>query len=133
VEDFTPFRQFICSTLKEAWNVRNIAEACDGKEAVALAKKLQPHLIVMDIGLPKLNGLEAARQIRKLSPESKILFLSQESSEETVLEAICIGAMGYVVKFDAGSELLVAAEAVLRGERFIGARFAGGGFFDPLE
>jgi len=82
-------------------------------------------LIVLDIGLPKLNGLEAARQIRKLSPNSKILFLSQESSADVMQAAFCLGASAYVVKADAGSELLTAVCAVLRGDHFVGNRFAG--------
>jgi DNA-binding NarL/FixJ family response regulator len=80
---------------------------------------------VLDIGLPKLNGLEAARQIRQLSPNSKILFLSQESSADVVQEALDLGAFAYVVKSDAGSELLTCVNAVLRGEKFVGGRFAG--------
>ena len=85
-------------------------------------------MILLDIGLPKLNGIEAARRIRKLSPQSKILFVSQESSADVVQEALATGARGYVVKTDAGSELLTAVDAVLRGERFVGRRFAGHGF-----
>ena len=80
---------------------------------------MKPDLILLDIGLPKLNGLEAARRIRQLSPESKILFLSQESSADVVQEALRLGALGYVVKGHAQSDLLPAVEAVLRGERFI--------------
>ena len=85
-------------------------------------------MILLDIGLPNLNGIEAARRIRKLSPESKILFVSQESSADMVREALGTGASGYVVKPDAGSELLEAVSAVLRGEQFVGNRFAGHDF-----
>jgi FixJ family two-component response regulator len=80
---------------------------------------------VLDIGLPKLNGLDAARQIRKLSPESKILFLSQESSADVVREALRLGGLGYVAKGHAQSDLLPAVEAVLRGERFISGSIQG--------
>ena len=97
-------------------------------EAIELAQALQPDLILLDIGLPKLNGIEAARRIRELAPQSKILFVSQESSVEVVQAAFSLGASGYVVKMDAGSELLTAVDAVLRGERFVGSRFAGHGF-----
>ena len=96
-----------------------ICEASDGAEAVQKAEELKPDLILLDIGLPKLNGLEAARRIRKLAPESKILFLSQETSGDLVQEALSLGARGYVVKTNAGSELLPAVEAVLRGGRFV--------------
>jgi CheY-like chemotaxis protein len=105
-----------------------IGEVTDGLEAVQKAQDLQPDLILLDIGLPKLNGIEAARRIRKLSPKSKILFVSQESSADLVQEALRTGACGYVVKTDAGSELLTAVSAVLRGENFVGSRFAGRDF-----
>ena len=91
-------------------------------------RALQPDLILLDIGLPKLDGIEAARRIRELAPRSKILFVSQEHSVEVVQAAFSAGASGYVVKVDVGTELLIAVEAVLRGERFVGSRFAGHGF-----
>ena len=125
VDDFEPFRHFVVSVLQKLPAVQVICEVSDGLAAVQKAEELQPDLIVLDIGLPKLNGLEAARQIRKLSPNSKILFLSQESSADVVQEALGLGAFAYVVKSDAGSELLTAVCAVLRGEKFVGLRFAG--------
>jgi DNA-binding NarL/FixJ family response regulator len=95
-----------------------IGEASDGLEAIQKAVELQPDLILLDIGLPTLNGLEAARQIRTLVPESKIIFLSQESSADVVQEALRIGAWGYVVKGGAETELLTAVETVISGKRF---------------
>jgi len=86
---------------------------------VQKAEELQPDLIVLDIGLPTLNGMEAARRIRKLAPESKIIFLSQESSADVVHEALSLGALGYVVKAHAGSELLAAVEMVRQGRQFV--------------
>jgi DNA-binding NarL/FixJ family response regulator len=91
----------------------------DGFEAVRKAAELQPDLILLDIGLPFLNGIEAARQIRKLAPESKIIFVTQESSADVVEEALSSGAMGYVVKAEAASELLAAVEAVCQGRQFV--------------
>jgi len=96
-----------------------IGRVSDGLEAVHKAEELQPDLIVLDIGLPSLNGIEAARQIRKLSPNSKILFLSQEASADLVQEALGLGALGYVVKTHAGTELLVAVEVVCQGRQFV--------------
>jgi len=96
-----------------------VGEVCDGLEAVQRAQELQPDVIVLDIGLPTLNGIEAARRIRKLSPESKILFVSQESSADVVREALSVGALGYVVKTRAGSDLLPAVEAVILGKQFV--------------
>jgi DNA-binding NarL/FixJ family response regulator len=74
---------------------------------------------VLDIGLPSLNGIEAARRIRKLSPQSKILFLTQESSAAIAQEAISLGALGFVIKAQAARDLSAALEAVLRNEQFI--------------
>jgi DNA-binding NarL/FixJ family response regulator len=96
-----------------------ICEVSDGLEAVQKAEELQPDLIVLDIGLPKMNGFEVARRIRKLNPESKILFLSQESSADVVQEALSLGALGYVLKARAGTELLAALDAVRRGKQFV--------------
>ena len=125
VDDSEPFRKFVCSVLKAIPNLQIVGEATDGLEAVHKAQQLQPDLILLDIGLPSLNGIEAARLIRKLSPESKILFGSQECSVDVVREALGTGAQGYFVKSDAGSELLEGVRAVLRGEQFIGKSLAG--------
>jgi CheY-like chemotaxis protein len=110
--------------------LRVIGVASDGLEAVQKAEELQPDLIVLDIGLPSLNGIEVARQIRKLSPRSKILFVSQESSADVVQGALGTGAQGYVLKSDAGKELLEGVNAVLRGEQFVGNRFSGHDFVE---
>jgi DNA-binding NarL/FixJ family response regulator len=119
VEDFEPFRRFVCSTLRKTPKLRVVCEVSDGLEAVQKAEELKPDLILLDIGLPTLNGIEAARQIRKLAPESKILFLSQESSADIVQEALNLGALGYIVKAHVGSDLLDAVEAVTLGEQFV--------------
>ena len=95
-----------------------IAEASDGLEAVQKAEDLKPDLVLLDIGLPKLDGIEAARQIRQRSPSSKIVFLSQNNDLDVVRAALGTGALGYVRKIDAGRELLPAVDAVLRGEQF---------------
>jgi DNA-binding NarL/FixJ family response regulator len=113
VEDFAPFRQFVTSTLGKAPDVDVICEVSDGLEAVQKAEELKPDLILLDIGLPTLNGIEAARQIRKLSPESTIVFVSQESSADVVQEALSLGASAYVVKARAAIELLPVVSAVL--------------------
>jgi CheY-like chemotaxis protein len=128
VDDSEPFRRVLRSILQNKLEFQTIVEAQDGVEAIELAQALQPDLILLDIGLPKLDGIEAARRIRELAPRSKILFVSQESSVEVVQAAFNLGASGFVVKMDAGSELLTAVDAVLRGERFVGSRFAGHGF-----
>jgi DNA-binding NarL/FixJ family response regulator len=125
VEDFVPFRRLICSMLAKNPRLQVIGEASDGMDAVRKAEELQPDLILLDIGLPTLVGIEAARRIRKVSPASRIVFVSQESSADVVQEAFRIGAMGYVVKTHAGSELLEAVEAVLHGRRFVSSGVSG--------
>jgi len=110
-----------------------IGIASDGLEAVQKAEELQPDLILLDIGLPSLSGIEVARQIRKLSPKSKILFVSQQSSADVVQGALGTGAQGFVFKSDAGRELLEGMNAVLRGERFVSGRFADHDFPEASE
>jgi len=118
VEDYEPFRRFVRSTLAERPALQIVGEVADGLEAVLKAEELKPDLILLDIGLPSLNGMEAARRIAKLTPESKIVFLSQESSPEVIQAALNLGAWGYVVKVRAGSDLLAAVDAVLQGKQF---------------
>ena len=119
VDDFEAWRRFVCSTLRRNPELQVVGEASDGLEAVHKAKELQPDLIVLDLGLPTLNGIEAARQIRKLTPESKILFVTQESSADVVQIAMSSGARGYVLKARAVIDLLPAVEAVLEGRQFV--------------
>jgi DNA-binding NarL/FixJ family response regulator len=125
VEDYEPFRRFVCSTLEKRTELQVVGEVSDGLEAVQKAEELRPDLILLDVGLPTLNGIEPARRIRKLSPQSKILFVSQETSTDVVQEALGLGAMGYVAKTNAGIELLVAVEAVCQSRRFVSAGLAG--------
>ena len=119
VEDFAPFGQFIRSTLAGRMDMQVIGEVTDGLEAVQKAVLLQPDLILLDIGLPTLHGIAAARQIRKLAPNSKIIFVSQESSYEVVQEAFQLGASGYVLKTRAAFDLLAAVDAALKGRHFL--------------
>lgn len=99
------------------WHI--VCEVSDGVEAVLKAQELKPDIILMDIGLPGLNGIEAARQISKVASNSKILFLSAFDSPEVVQEALNTGAGGYVAKLDAASELTAAVEAVFQGKQFV--------------
>lgn len=119
VEDFPPFRRFISSILGNRLGLTVIGEVSDGLDAVQKAAVLKPDLILMDIGLPTINGIEAARQIHELYPKSKIVFLSQETSTDIVKEALSTGAWGYVVKANAASQLLGVVEAVVSGTRFL--------------
>jgi DNA-binding NarL/FixJ family response regulator len=105
------------------WQV--IAEAADGSEVIQKAEELKPDLIVLDIGLPKLNGIEVAHRIREVSPSTKIVFLSQNSDLYFVRTALGTGALAYVHKTAAQSELLLAVDAVLGGKRFVSSRLKG--------
>jgi len=125
VDDFEPWRRFISSELQKQSNLQAIGEVSDGLEAVQLAKELQPDLILLDIGLPTIDGIEVARRIREVSPPSKILFVSETRSPEIAEEALNTGACGYVAKSDAATELLLAIKAVLAGKRFVSASLAG--------
>ena len=119
VEDFRSFRQFVCSKLKQKAELRVICEVSDGLEAVQKAEELEPDLILLDIGLPSLNGIQAARRIRQLVPNTKIIFSTQETSPAIVQEAMGTGAWGYIYKTHAGGDLLPAIDAVLSGQRFV--------------
>jgi DNA-binding NarL/FixJ family response regulator len=119
VDDYEPFRRFACATLEPRPELRVIGEAADGLQAIQKAEELQPDLILLDIGLPTLNGIEAAHRISRLVPAAKILFISQDNDAEIVAAALGNGAKGYLRKQNAGSELLSAVDAVLQGGRFV--------------
>lgn len=119
VEDHEPFRRFISATLQAQEHLQVIDEQRNGLDAVVQAGILKPDLMVLDIGLPGLNGIEAARRIRDCTPGTKIIFLSQESSSDIVQEALNAGALGYVIKTEAEHELLDAIESVLEGKIFL--------------
>ncbi len=125
-DDYEPWRRFVASLIlfgKPQWRIAG--EASDGAEIVRKAQELRPDLVLLDIRMPKITGIEAARQILKTVPNAKILFLSGFDSLETVEEALRTGAHGYVVKLDAVRDLVCAVESVFRGERFVSNRFKG--------
>src|SRR5215472_5690516 len=120
VDDYQPWRDHVCSILPQWLDSPRIAEARDGVEAVHRAEELQPDLILLDVGLPEMNGIEAAQCILETSPRAKILFVSEDRSPEIAAEGLRIGARGYITKSNAASELWPAIQAVLRGEVFLG-------------
>jgi len=130
VDDFEDWRQQVHLLLQARPEWQVIAEASEGFEAIRKAEDLKPDLILLDFSLPKLNGLEASRRIRQLSPNCKIVFLSQNNDPDLVLTALSAGAKGYVHKTDAQSELLPALDAVLRGKRFVSSSLKGCGFIE---
>jgi DNA-binding NarL/FixJ family response regulator len=125
VDDFESWRRFVASTLHQQGEFEILAEVSDGLVAVEKAEELLPDLILLDVGLPMLNGIEAARRILDRVPRSRILFLSENRSADIAREALSTGASGYVLKADAARELLPAIEAVLQGKRFVSASMVG--------
>lgn len=119
VEDYEPFLQHVSSTLRQHSSLEVVGEAQNGIEAVESAATLQPDLILLDIGLPGLNGIDAASRIRALAPSARIVFLTQESSPDVVQEALRVGAWGFVLKSQAARDLPRAIEAVIRGTKFV--------------
>jgi DNA-binding NarL/FixJ family response regulator len=119
VEDFELFRRVICSILRRRSEFQIVGEASDGLEAIHVSERLQPDLILLDIGLPRLSGLKAARLIRDAAPGARILFVSQERSSDVVQECLRSGALGYVQKMRTECDLLPAIDAVLRGMEFV--------------
>jgi DNA-binding NarL/FixJ family response regulator len=130
VDDFAPWRRFVIAKLRQNQRLRIVGVASDGLEAIQKARELQPDVILLDIGLPKLTGIVAARQIRNVAPNSKILFLSEERDLDVAQAALRDGGHGYVVKSDANNELFAAVEAVMQGQKFMSRRLASPAFPD---
>jgi DNA-binding NarL/FixJ family response regulator len=124
VDDYEPWRRAMRSILRQQKDLEVICESSDGLEAVQKSAELQPDVVLLDIGLPNLDGLEAARQIRKVSAGSRILFLTMQDSPQVAQEALMIGALGFVVKLDAVSDLLLAVNTVMRNQRFVPRRLS---------
>ena len=119
VDDFTEWRRVIRGIICAMPQVEVAGEAADGLEAVEKAQQLQPDLILLDIGIPGLNGIEAARQIAKVCPKSKIAFLTENRCYEFVEQALEAGASGYILKSHFDSELIPGVAAMLKGQQFI--------------
>lgn len=132
VDDYEPWRRFMLSTIQKWPGLQILGEAADGLEAVLKSQQLRPDLIVLDIGLPKINGIEVARQIRQHLPNATILFCSDNRSPDIAEEALRTG-VGYLVKSDAASDLLPAVASAIGGRRFVSRTLAGHTFGDSSE
>lgn len=121
VDDFTPFLRVVRLILQIRDDLRIVGEASEGLEAVQKAKMLQPDLVLLDIDLPTINGIEVARRLREHAHRARVLFLSVETSSAVVTEALNIPVAGYISKLNIGTELLPAIEAVLGGKQFLGS------------
>jgi two-component system response regulator NreC len=119
-DDHTILRQGLVSILKAAGEFEVVAEAADGSEALAKALETRPDVVVLDLTMPRLNGLEAARRIHKALPRARILVLTMHDDEEYVLKTVRAGASGYLVKDGAASELVAALRALGSGRGYFG-------------
>jgi len=114
VDDFEKWREFVCATIQEIPDFQIVGEAADGLEAIQKTKELRPDLILLDIGLPHLNGIEVARRLSKVCPESKIIFITENRSSDIREEGFRAGGSAFVIKSDSASELITAINAVLK-------------------
>ena len=118
-EDHTIVRQGLQALLKQSDHIEVIGQAEDGQEAVRKTDELKPAVVLMDISMPILNGIEATRQIKKQHPGTKVLILSMHPNEEYIYAALNAGASGYILKQDAHLDLMTAIEVVAKDEVFL--------------
>ena len=124
VDDHPVVRKGLRAMLEGRRGWRVCAEASNGREAIQKARATKPDVAVVDIGMPGLGGMEATRQIRKVSPETEVLILSAHGSEKLARELVDAGARGYLLKEDADEDLLAAVEALRRGKEFFSPKVA---------
>jgi DNA-binding NarL/FixJ family response regulator len=124
-DDHAMFRQGVKRILRDVDNLEIVGEASDGIELLEVLKEMTPDLVILDISMPNLRGLEATREIKMLSPNVKVLILTMHRGEEYVYGAISAGAEGYLLKEDADTELFIAVEKIRQGERYISPILSG--------
>lgn len=127
VDDFCSWRRCVSTMLQDCRDFQIVGEASDGLEAVQKSGELRPDIVLLDIDLPRLNGIEAARRICASAPDAAVVFISGNQCPEVVEEALRTGcrAHAYVVKCDAAVDLLPALQAVMKNQQFISGRIAG--------
>ncbi len=124
VDDHPIIRKAICALLRAEDDIDVVCDATNGQEAVAQATDLQPDVVILDISMPGMNGLEVAPYIKKAAPFTEIIFLSLDAELETIRQAFRVGARGYVVKSDAGKDLVPAIHSVRARNRFLNERLS---------
>ena len=123
-DDHEIVRKGLRSVLEAQRDCEIVGEAADGRQAVAMAKELGPDIAILDISMPLLNGLEATRQILKMRPQTKVLILTVHESDPLIREVLDAGARGYILKTDAGRDLVTAVESLRRNKTFFTSRVA---------
>ena len=118
-DDHTIVRQGLAKLLEAEPNIKVVGEAQDGREAVDKVQKLNPDIVIMDIAMPMLNGIEATRQIKKILPKIKIIILSMHSHDRYISELINLGASGYLLKDSTGGEIVKAVSAAMKGDVYL--------------
>lgn len=121
-DDHAVVRDGLCSLLEAEGDIEVVGTAEDGREAVLRVEELRPDVALIDIAMPELNGVEAARQVHSVSPETRVVILSMHASKEHIFRALRAGAQGYVLKAAAGSEVVAAVRRVNAGHRFLSQR-----------
>ncbi len=132
VDDHQMMRDGLRAILTSESEFEIVGEAKDGREAVRAAAKLSPDVVVMDVGMPEMNGIEASRRIKKENPETRVIALSTHSDKRYVLNMIGTGAEGYVLKQAASDELIRAVSVVARGEHYLSPQITGV-VFEPMR
>jgi len=122
VDDHEEFRKYVCALLESQPRFAVVGEGANGVEAIDRARELQPDVVVLDINMPVLGGIEAAEQILLLAPKTQIIFLSQDGSEMMIQAAMTKGARAYVVKTSAATDLVTAVDCVVTGKKFVSPR-----------
>ena len=124
IDDVAFWREFVCSMLRNEPSFEIICEVVDGKQAILLAEQFHPTIALLDIGLPQINGIEAAVQIRHRAPKTRIVFLSEQRDVESIQAALDAGC-AYVLKSEAAKDLVAAIHSAIAGEAFISRQLAG--------
>lgn len=124
VDDYEPWRDYIRSTITQQPDLCIAGEAADGMEALECFTSLHPDLVLLDMNLPVLNGMQVIKHLRSLSDQTKIVVVSEVQMSEIAAEALRVGANGYVVKSEAATDLMPAIAAALAGKVFLSARVA---------